>query len=617
MEKNIFIITIIIILVLSSFSFSSANLLASIDSPIYIDDDNTQGPWDGTIEHPYQTIQDAIDAATSGDNLYVYPGFYDIFNIDKSISIRGENQDNTIINITSKDNNLYAILIESDNVKISNFKLVGFESLGLVYFIKTNFYDNIVISNCIFTDGLMGIEVDHSKHIVISDCDFVSVAYYGIFINGLDGPDIDVKDVVISNCYFFRSGIRMSGNDASDILVSNCDFFECGLGVNPMSALQASMIYSGLVIENCYFQRNGWGIGFSNVNNAIVRNCVLYEHIKDYDISIVRALGFESTCSNNVFHSNVFAYNEFGLGISQNSHNNLIYGNYFYQNVASAGDDGDKNFWYNQTLGVGNYWDDYDGVDNDGDGIGDTPYMIPQNSHDMYPKMNLDTQIRPPTSEAPSVSSNILKKNENAEFSSQVTDPNGDNVFYKFIWEDGSENIWLGPYPSGSKCSVIHSFDRSGLYDVKVMVKDFTGFESLRSEPTSIWVSIPSNPDISGPTRGIPGESYTYKVTSTDPDDDPIWYNIRWEWANYTGWLGPYASGETISFSHTWTEQGTYDIRIAAKDSDGITSDWVGFTVQMPKQKFKNLNFFDKILEISPIIKIFLNWLKNLQLGKY
>lgn len=65
--------------------------------------------------------------------------------------------------------------------------------------------------------------------------------------------------------------------------------------------------------------------------------------------------------------------------------------------------------------------------------------------------------------------------------------------------------------------------------------------------------------------------------------------------------LGPYKSGEELKLTHSWDEQGTYSIRVKARDTNDLESDWAEFEVSMPKTKIISLNrfmFLDRILEI-------------------
>jgi parallel beta-helix repeat protein len=105
-------------------------------------------------------------------------------------------------------------------------------------------------------------------------------------------------------------------------------------------------------------------------------------------------LSFSHTQDNIVTENNVTANHgwilEFTWGISFfDASNNLIFNNNFIDNYndpgnyAQVGSEDSINMWDDGT--VGNYWSDYDGIDANGDGIGDTPYEVESKNTDHYP----------------------------------------------------------------------------------------------------------------------------------------------------------------------------------------------------------------------------------------
>ena len=93
---------------------------------------------------------------------------------------------------------------------------------------------------------------------------------------------------------------------------------------------------------------------------------------------------------NLIILNNITSNSEYGINNNQHSSINLIHHNNFIDNGNQATIyPGEINGWGwdNGFPSGGNYWSDYNGTDNNGDGIGDTPYIINENNHDKYPLM--------------------------------------------------------------------------------------------------------------------------------------------------------------------------------------------------------------------------------------
>ena len=76
----------------------------------------------------------------------------------------------------------------------------------------------------------------------------------------------------------------------------------------------------------------------------------------------------------------------------------------------------------------------------------------------------------------------------------------------------------------------------------------------------------PSRPNIDGPQFGLIGEQLTYTFVATDPEEDDVYYEIDWGDGEITNWIGPSAAGEEITRSHSWSENGSYEVIAKAKD---------------------------------------------------
>ena len=122
----------------------------------------------------------------------------------------------------------------------------------------------------------------------------------------------------------------------------------------------------------------------SGSDNNIIDHCVFYKNEKTsgYAVRI-------KTSKNNIVKNNYFGENARGLYFCCGARDNIVYDNTFENNYQWNARDDVGNRWYNAEELSGNYWSDYQGVDEDNDGIGDTPYNISSGSarQDLYPLM--------------------------------------------------------------------------------------------------------------------------------------------------------------------------------------------------------------------------------------
>lgn len=167
----------------------------------------------------------------------------------------------------------------------------------------------------------------------------------------------------IENCEVYNSGvgIRLINTMNGEILNNDCSDNIIGIGLLGCN--------KNIILGNTANNNDEDGIRLKDSSNEnIVKNNILFENI-------VNGISIVDSSENNVTE-NSLRYNDYGIIIFGASSDNSFYLNSFYR--SSYGHThyfvytGSGNSWDDGS--VGNYWDDYTGVDADDDDIGDTPY---------------------------------------------------------------------------------------------------------------------------------------------------------------------------------------------------------------------------------------------------
>jgi len=146
---------------------------------IYVDDDNTSGPWDGTQQHPFQFIQDGVNDSSVGDTVFVKSGiYYEQVIIDKTLNLVGENKYNTIID---GNGSWWIVRISfGDSTSITGFtvqnsrKTTSHNYRGGISCISSDL-DYVTISNCVLLNNSIGVNFVYGRTgNTVRDCVFMN-----------------------------------------------------------------------------------------------------------------------------------------------------------------------------------------------------------------------------------------------------------------------------------------------------------------------------------------------------------------------------------------------------------------------------------------------------------
>jgi nitrous oxidase accessory protein len=373
----------------------------------------------GTITVPddYLTIQEAVNAANDGDTIFVRNGTYvENVVVNKTVSLIGEDRDNTIVDGNSIGN---VVSIIANNVSVTGFTVqncaTAYMSGGIHTSSLGNNISHNVVKNSLAIPDACGIWLDNSSHNTVYDNIVFSNGLAGIYLEDSNNNTISYNDV-FSNPY---EGIFLVSSD-NNVLTSNEVSLNMDTGIYLMAS-ENNTISSNYAIEN----GNGIFLEGSNHNmvcnnNASLRNTqspaaglgITLRHASDNivsgNIALNNTLGMNVCFGSygNIITDNTFSSNNYGIELAVDVVNNTVCGNTVSKNNygISFVDGGGCMFFHNNFIEnirnthvtslciwdngcEGNFWSNYNGTDLDDDGIGDT--YVPWEGVDNYPLMNL------------------------------------------------------------------------------------------------------------------------------------------------------------------------------------------------------------------------------------
>jgi len=525
---------------------------------------------DGTAENPWASIQEAINKANDGDTIYVFGGSYnETLSINKRLNITGGIDDkNSVINY--KLDHKYTVEITADYAILEGFDITDNKNhiisdvKGALVHVTAN---NVIIQRNNITNchNGYGIYLDSSNGHVIGN-NFIEQVETGVYVYSSNTNDLIRNN--ISNCD--DASVRLHSSSNNRIygnLLNNSNYGIYARDCDNINISNNSINYNNL-----------YGIKLYKDNNAVIQ----YNRINNNNLDGIHLNSFDSRVIGNVLNNNQIGINfdrygcriqgnfindstSTGLYAKSGSENNIIYLNFLNDNTVNANEKG-NNQWYYENQG--NSWDDYNEVDRDHDGIGDTPYTITSGVQDKYP---IGVFLKPPdkpSGELPEDGEDDVGLK--VTLSVEVSDP--DSKFMNVYFYNASDDSLIGTAYSvadESTASFIYTLPFDMTFAWYAIAND-----SKLENRSDIWYFFTKQrpPENKKPTAG-PGGPYETEVGqvvvldgsgSDDPDGEIDFY--RWNFGDGTSEI------LAMSPSHIYSKDGTYEVILTVIDNGGTSA---------------------------------------------